>query len=220
MQIGQESTERNRSVDVGIAIGKYAKYVRVGQAGSEMAGEGNGSRCRPVHVVEDDQNRSLRGNGPEYGNGSIVGTKPSELRTIDANLGISELGKQPTQTGRTILVGKSGECLAQDLHERLVRNHARLIVAAEQHQGTFGVGPSGDLRGEAGLADTRLAADQGQATRADRCFLPHPTKFIDGRVSSDESPRGRCNGVGQREGAGLCCRPRHRRRRYRLGKSL
>jgi hypothetical protein len=74
--------------------------------------------------------------------------------------------------------------LAQRFHERLVGHPEVLVAAADQHHRPLGVDSLGQLCGQAGLADPRLASQQRQPWTTGDCLLPELAQALHLRLAT------------------------------------
>ena len=159
-----------RSVHLRVAVGaEHAEAV--GGIGSEqVAQERDRRRRRPVEVVEDEDDRSFRGGAvDQVGDGLEEtgllgdGLTPDGLGCIDGRDEATELTTVDLEVGLQRRVVQRGEPGAQGLGKRLVGDGQILLAPAEHHQGTLVVGPSGERRHQARLADAGFPGHEDRA---------------------------------------------------------
>ena len=83
-----------------------------------------------------------------------------------------------------------GGVVAERFHEGLIGHAQVLVTAAGQHQGTVAVDASGQLGGQAGLADPRLAGQECHPPLARRRLLPEAGTALQLVVPAHEDPPG------------------------------
>ena len=140
LEVGERAGERAAAAELGVAVGADdLQRAGAGRAQHE-AREQQRAAVGPVEVVDDQQQRRALGE-----------------RGVD---GVEQAVARAGVVGRAGLERVGGAGLAQRLGERLERRERLLRAAAEQDGGAVGERGGGELVGESGLADARLAGQQ------------------------------------------------------------
>lgn len=124
-----------------------------------------------MDVIEDGEDGAIPSRHRQPGAYGLEEPVLFDLRArrpgrLDAGQPSGELGQEAgelaggkPQTLGELVVGDEVHEPPQRLEEGLVGDGKVLVAAAEENDGTGGVGPAGDLGGETGLADPRLAEE-------------------------------------------------------------
>ena len=237
-EVGEERGERMVSGEVGVAIGHDHQHGRRCPADEEVAQHLQRRGVGPLQVVEDDDEPLSRG----------VGQQPADrLEEREAlavghaggvtarNVGqpATQRGHQPSQDrpvgvdvrGEQVLGGVLDE-VGEHLDPRLVRDREPFGAVTEEDRRAVGVQRAGRLRRERGLADARLAGEEGDLGA--RLFARSPRRveqeveLLDAAEEAEQPLGGRADHAGRQRhlagrGFGL---PLHLHRRHRVGDAL
>jgi hypothetical protein len=172
-QLGQGAAQAVVPVHLDVPVGGDQQQARVGQLPRHELQQQQAGPVGPVEVVEDDHQTGVGRCLAERGGHGVEEAEPGHLgvergRRQGPRGGHRQLGHELAELGRVLaeLGGQrrgraAGGQGAQRQSPRPVGGRAlTLVAAAPHHPDLAGPGVGGELLGDAGLADARLAGDE------------------------------------------------------------
>jgi hypothetical protein len=167
---------------------------------NQVAEQPNGGIIGPVQVVEHEQERLLRGQFVEcraYALKENVAARPGIgtacIAPLLAGRRGQEIGEYLGAVYRRRPMGQSpvASGVLECTNERLERDDRIVVTPTPEHTSAILFGFPGELTSEAGLADSGLAAEEGDLTLAVHRARPGETKVRQLRVATDKRTRDR-----------------------------
>jgi hypothetical protein len=195
-QLGEEVAQRMAPADLAVAVGADNEQPQWFRGAQNMAQQEQGGLGRPVQIVEDQQGGRLGGDSRQPGSQGIEEAVALGLGVGAERLGqaCDEVGKFGEEAGEIAGIASEtgirggGHIMAQRFHEGLIGDSEVLVAAAGQHDTSGFPDVTGQLHRQTGLADTRLAAQEGEPPVSDSGLLPQRKETLQFLVAPHEDP--------------------------------